>query len=170
MPGTNREEFIEQIDKNQGILHKVCGMFCSITHDKEDLYQEIILQLWKSWPKFQGNSKLSTWMYRVALNTAISMSSKTKKHQHPKDNSTIDINVADDQNENVSEEDIKLLHSAISKLTEVERAVILLYLEEKSYEEIAEITGLSKTNVGVRIMRIKKKLEVEMKKGMHHEG
>ena len=170
MPEPNRDEFIEQIDQNQGILHKVCGMFCSITHDKEDLYQEIILQLWKSWPKFKGKSKLSTWMYRIALNTAISMSAKTKKHKPVQNEPAQELNIAEGNDEVVSDEDISLLHIAISKLTEVERAVILLYLEEKSYEEIAEITGLSKTNVGVRIMRIKKKLEVEMKKGRYHEG
>jgi len=167
MPELNREEFIEQIELNQGILHKVCGMFCNVSHDKEDLYQEIILQLWKSWPKFKGNSKLSTWMYRVALNTAISMSAKTKKHKPVQDSPTREGSIDDD--ESVTEEDINLLHKAISKLSDIERAVILLYLEEKSYEEIAEITGLSKSNVGVRILRIKKKLEVEMKKGRLYE-
>lgn len=169
MPELNREKFIEQIELNQGILHKVCGMFCNVAHDKEDLYQEIILQLWKSWPNFKGNSKLSTWMYRIALNTAISMSAKIKRHKPVQDSPANDVGTLDNDDELVSEEDIQSLHNAISKLSDIERAVILLYLEEKSYEEIAEITGLTKTNVGVRILRIKKKLEVEMKKGRLYE-
>ncbi|MBT7093134.1 MAG: RNA polymerase sigma factor, partial [Bacteroidetes bacterium] len=122
------------------------------------------IQLWKSWPKFRGDSKMSTWMYRIALNTAISMSARNKKHQG---NRTIDnqtISTTADEDSGVSPEDIQSLQQAISTLSEIERAIILLHLEEKPYEEIAEITGLTRTNVGVRIMRIKKKLESEMKK------
>jgi RNA polymerase sigma-70 factor (ECF subfamily) len=169
MSATDREEFIQQIDQNQGILHKVCGMFCSQIHDREDLYQEIILQLWKSWKNFKGDSKFSTWMYRVALNTAISMSARTKKHQPVKEIQKDQISPSEDDYGQVTEEDIQQLYLAISKLTDIERAVILLYLEEKSYDEIAQITGLSKSNVGVKILRIKKRLEVEMKKGTGYE-
>ena len=164
MPGQDREVFVKQIELNQGILHKVCGMFCTGIQDKEDLYQEIIIQLWKSWSKFRGDSKLSTWMYRVALNTAISMSAKSKKQAKPQSLSFNDLKQSEETDQDVSQEDINALHQAISTLSEIERAVILLYLEEKPYEEIAEITGLSKSNVGVKILRIKKKLEVEMQK------
>lgn len=162
MPAQEREVFIEQIELNQGILHKVCGMFHDNIQDKEDLYQEIIIQLWKSWTKFRGNSKLSTWMYRVALNTAISMSVNSKKHTKARSLSPHDLKYADESSSDVSNEDINALYRAISTLSKIEKAVILLYLEEKTYEEIAEITGLSKSNVGVRILRIKKKLEVTM--------
>lgn len=164
MPDTNREAFIVRIEENQGILHKVCGMFCNVVQDKEDLYQEIILQLWKSWPHFRGDSKLSTWMYRVALNTAITMAASKKKQAPAQSGITREIHQLPDEERGISEDDIQALHQAISTLSEIERAIILLYLEEKPYEEIAEITGLSKTNVGVRILRIKKKLEAEMQK------
>jgi len=164
MPGQDREVFIEQIELNQGILHKVCGMFHDNIQDKEDLYQEIIIQLWKSWNNFKGNSKLSTWMYRVALNTAISMSVSSKKQTKARSLSLNDLKYSDETNTDVSNEDIRALYKAISTLSKIEKAVILLYLEEKSYEEIAEITGLSKSNVGVRILRIKRKLEEVMQK------
>ncbi len=161
---SSREEFIHNIEENQGILHKVCGMFCSITADKEDLYQEIILQLWKSWPKFRGDSKISTWMYRVALNTAISMTARNKKHKNTRQLDQQSFKQADEGGSAITQEDIQLLHQAIATLSEIERAIILLYLEEKSYDEIAEILGMTRTNVGVRIMRIKKKIERVMKK------
>ncbi|MCK5821979.1 MAG: RNA polymerase sigma factor [Bacteroidales bacterium] len=164
MTRQDREVFIVQIGLNQGILHKVCGMFHDNIQDKEDLYQEIIIQLWKSWSKFKGNSKLSTWMYRVAINTAISMSAISNKQAKARSLSPNDLKYSDDTNSIVSNEDIDALYKAISTLTKIEKAVILLYLEEKTYEEIAEITGLSKSNVGVRILRIKKKLEVTMQK------
>ncbi|MEA1875427.1 MAG: sigma-70 family RNA polymerase sigma factor [Bacteroidota bacterium] len=162
MPAQEREAFIEQIELNQGILHKVCGMFHDNIQDKEDLYQEVIIQLWKSWNKFKGNSKLSTWMYRVALNTAISMSANSKKQTKARSLSPNDLEYSDETNPDVSNEEINALYRAISTLSKIEKAVILLYLEEKTYEEIAEITGLSKSNVGVKILRIKKKLEVTM--------
>ena len=133
-------------------------MYCSDNTDAEDLFQEILLQLWKSWPKFNSQSKVSTWMYRIGLNTAI-----TRLRQNGRKLKAQAI--TSEQNiipeENSRRLDIvfdKELQLAISLLDKFDKALVMLYLDEKSYKEIAEILGLSESNVGVKINRIKKKL------------
>ncbi len=151
----NKREFSELIQKNQAIIHKITRVYENAWADREDLFQEICLQLWKSYPNFREEAKFSTWMYRVALNTAISNIRKKKngfaleslkEHQMPAE-STVDT------------ENSKLLYNAISKLNRIDKAIILLWLEEKNYEEIATIMGTSKSNVSVKLVRIKRKLE-----------
>ena len=148
-------EFIRLIQEHQGILHKIGYTYAHYGTSKDDLYQEMVLQLWKSFPGFKGQAKFSTWMYRVALNTAISLIRKKRIF--------IDVlnlpAVADDTIFTPEfSEDVKLLYKAIAQLNKIEKAIILLWLEEHPYQEIAETLGLSANNVSVRLVRIKEKL------------
>jgi len=155
------KEFIAKIQKHQGILHKICFVYAKNNLDKEDLYQEMILQLWKSYSSFEHKSKFSTWMYRVALNTAITL---TKKNSLFEKNKTL-ISENYEAKEFIDySEDIKILYKAISKLSKIEKAITLLWLEEKSYRDIAETVGISEKNVSVKLVRIKKKLAELIKK------
>jgi len=151
-----KKKFIQQITTHQNIIHKICHIYCYNNNDKSDLYQEIMLQLWKSFPSFQGRSALATWIYRVALNTAISQ--KVKKHDFV-DIESQPLLILNDQAEKLEqEEELRILYMAIGKLNKVEKAIILLWLDNKSYEEIAEIIGLSVKNISVKLVRIRKKL------------
>ena len=145
------------IEQHHAIIYKICRVY-SGWEDFDDLYQEILINLWKSYKTFEGRSKLSTWLYRVALNTSLTFQRNTKKH---KAKVPIDqVPIAQDSSESAKEkeQEIERLYTAISQLKKDDRSIILLYLEEKSYEEIGEIIGISVSNVGVRINRIKKKL------------
>jgi len=137
----------------------VCNIYCDEQEDRNDLFQEIVAQLWKSFPSFRKESKFSTWMYRVALNTAITSFKKTKRR--PDQNRlTYDNFQVKDENYNIEiEEEIKNLHKAVAQLTGVEKSIVLLFLENKRYEEIAEITGITQNYVRVKMNRIKKKLK-----------
>ncbi|MFC2188236.1 RNA polymerase sigma factor [Fulvivirgaceae bacterium LMO-SS25] len=149
------KEFIEQIQKYQGILHKICFVYSNSTADKEDLYQEIVLQLWKSYPSFRKEAKFSTWMYRVALNTAITLNKKAVLFENNKTQLSDEYAITEVIDYS---EDIKILYKAISKLSKIEKAIIMLWLEEKAYCEIAEIVGMSEKYVSVKLVRSKKKL------------
>lgn len=154
-------KFLDLIKENQNIIHKICFVYSNHNDDRKDLYQEIILQLWKSFESFKGLSKFSTWIYRVALNTAITL---TKKPILFVNSSTPpDIPIGFDNSLELSE-DIKILYLAISKLKKTEKAIILLWLEEKSYKEISETIGISTKNVSVKLVRIKLKLAELIKK------
>ena len=152
----NKKEFSELIQKNQGIIHKVTLVYTNSVVEREDLFQEICLQLWKSYPNFREEAQFSTWMYRVALNTAISNIRK-KKNSFVFESMKDDNRLASEPLE--EEEHIKMLYRAISKLNQIDKAIILLWLEEKNYEEIASIIGITKSNVSVKLVRIKRKLE-----------
>lgn len=151
------EEFIELINKYRALIFKVCNLYCHDPESRKDLFQEIVLQLWKSYPGFRRESAGSTWIYRVALNTAISNFRKELKKPERTSITTADFEIPDisarDEKENSS-----ILHLAISRLTEIEKAIIMLYLDEKTYDEISEIIGISNSNVGARLNRIKTKL------------
>lgn len=151
---TIKQQFVELIEEHRTLLIKVCNVYLNCTEDRQDLYQDIILQLWKSYPGFKGNSKVSTWMYRVAFNTAISSLRRQKLKTTNLDNTEFTI-----ANSSQSDhEDKELLRELINSLSKVEKSLIFLYLESMTYEEIAEITGMTKSNVSVRLVRIKKKL------------
>ncbi len=154
-------EFLDELDRHQGILHKICFVYSNNSLEKEDLCQEIILQLWKSYPSFKRESTFSTWMYRVALNTALSL---TKKPQFFKNTEEIPDRSFNMEYSMDKSESIKILYRAISQLNKVEKAIILLWLEDKSYEEIAYTIGLSVKNISVRLVRIKSKLKELIKK------
>jgi RNA polymerase sigma factor (sigma-70 family) len=153
------KDFVEMINVHRGIIYKVCNLYCHNEEDKKDLFQEIVLQLWKAFPSFRKESLNTSWMYRVALNTAISNFRKETKKPDRKvltdaEFQIPDLNFYADENEK-----LQSLKQAIEQLSEIEKAIIMLYLEEKNYEEIAEIIGISLSNVGVRLNRIKTKLE-----------
>jgi len=158
------KEFLQIIQKNQGIIHKVCNMYCDLEEDRNDLFQEIVAQLWKSFPSFRNDSKFSTWMYRVALNTAITTFKKDKRRPDQSRLTYENFQIAEDKYNAETEESIKQMHRAVAQLTGIEKSVVLLYLENKKYEEIAEITGITQNYVRVKMNRIKKKLKKLMVK------
>lgn len=149
----------------QKLVWSLCSMYYPLSEDREDLFQEIVLQLWKSYPTFQGKSKISTWIYRIALNTIFARKRKEKTlpiQEFLSDDFWETADIADD-NQSHLDEATNSLHVAIQQLSETDRAIILLYLDEHSYEEISAIMEMSKTNVSTRINRIKVKLEKLLK-------
>lgn len=156
------KEFIKIVSANQGIIHKVCSIYCDSEEDRRDLFQEILAQLWRSYSSFRNESKFSTWMYRVALNTAITLFKKDKRQPDQKGLSFDNLQIAEENYDNETEDQIRQLHKAISHLTGIEKSIILLYLENKNYEEIAEITGITQNYVRVKMNRIKTKLKKYM--------
>ncbi len=156
------KEFLDIVRNNQGIIHKVCNIYCDTEEDRNDLVQEILAQLWKSFPSFRNESKFTTWMYRVALNTAITTFKKQKRQPDRCPLTLCDYQIADDIVTSETEEHLRLLREAVSKLTGIEKYIIVLFLEDKDYEEIAEITGITQNYVRVKMNRIKKKLKLLM--------
>lgn len=154
------QQFVQTINQNQGILHKVCRIYCRNQEDHNGLFQEIVLQLWKAFPAFRNESKISTWMYRIALNTAISGLRKKKIQTTELEN--LSIQIEDKQAENIDEA-LKQLYKAIEYLSDIEKSIVLLYLEDKPYDEIAEITGITANYVAVKMNRIKEKLRTLLK-------
>ncbi len=155
-----KQDFLSLILKNKGILIKICNAYCFTSNDREDLTQEIVFQLWKSGNRFKADSKFSTWMYRVALNVAISFYRKQQKAAPTVPLTQSHLNIE----EKVTEEDeaekkVILLQQFITEMKELDRALTLLYFEEKSYREIADILGISETNVATKISRIKSGLK-----------
>ena len=144
-----------------GIIHKVANMFCKSQEDKDDLVQEIMTQLWSSFEKYDDAYKLGTWMYRVSLNIAISFHRKNQtqeKYFMPLDEK-LDV-ISPDENENEVEiNNLELLEKFISELKEFDKALMLLYLEKKSHQEISEILGITTSNVSTKIARIKEGLK-----------
>ena len=155
------KRFLELIHRHQSILHKICYAYCCNPSEREDLQQEIVLQLWRSFPSFRGKSQFSTWMYRVALNTALNRTSKPAFFLEGPKAHEIGYDPGDDYD---LSEGIRLLHKAISQLKKIDRAIILLWLEELSYKEIAETIGITEKNVSVRIVRVKNRLSEIIKK------
>lgn len=156
------QEFIIMIRDCEGILYKISRIYSEDMIDRQDLYQDIVYQLWKSFNSFKGDAKLSTWVYRVALNTAISHLDKTGKRKN-KIPINEDIFNLFEESDHLMDYRVEALYKQIKKLDLVEKGVILLYLDGKSYEEIAVITGFSVTNVGTRLNRIKNKLRDQIK-------
>jgi RNA polymerase sigma-70 factor (ECF subfamily) len=156
----NEEQFVQFITENEGILFKVSALYTNSEDEAQDLRQEMIYQLWRSYDSFKGKSKRTTWMYRVALNTAFVF---LKKRKRAVTTSGIEIDegllqrteTADDEEESK----IRRLYETIKRLNDLERGIIMLYLDGKSHEEIAEIIGFTVTNVGTRIGRVKEKLK-----------
>jgi RNA polymerase sigma-70 factor (ECF subfamily) len=151
------KEFVELINKHNAILHKVCNIYFYGDSNKEDYHQEILIRLWKSFPGFKKQSRFSTWMYRVAINSAIDIIRKLKIQPVLTELSKneFDMSISDKGGESDEKE---ILYRAINKLSDGEKAIIMLYLDDFSYNEISEIVGISETNTGVKINRIKKQL------------
>lgn len=147
------KEFLNMVTSNEGIIFKVASFYANTENPISDLYQEIVLNLWKGFASFRGESKQSTWIYRIALNTCVSFYRRKKNDVFFVD-ITSDIVAPSDVSNNIKE-----LYKLIDKLGKIERALVLLYLDEKTYKEISEITGLTVTNVATKLNRIKNKLK-----------
>ncbi|MEP2934858.1 MAG: sigma-70 family RNA polymerase sigma factor [Gilvibacter sp.] len=154
----NHLDFTAVIKANEGIIYKIVSMYCDTREDKKDLYQEIVYQLYKSFDSFRGDSKVSTWMYRIALNTSITHINKKKRSgtQIPFEIERFTETTEADQS---ALENLKLLHDLIAQLSAIDKGIVLLFLEDKSYAQIAQITGFSESNIGTRMARIKTKLK-----------
>ncbi|WP_372945095.1 RNA polymerase sigma factor [Muriicola sp.] len=157
----DEKEFVRIIKEHQGLIYKVSALYTEQKHDRNDLYQEIVYQLWKSFDSFREEAKISTWMYRVALNTAIAYLNR-KKRRGREVSLEVLPQVAAEHSAEILEERVKHLHREIENLNILEKGIILLLLEGKKYEEISEVTGLTSTNIGTRISRIKEKLKAKM--------
>lgn len=156
----SKEDLISLIEEHKRIIYKVCYVYSSGIQTQDDLFQETVINLWKAWPKFRGDCKVQTWIYRITLNTCLSFlrKSKSKPKVVPL---TRDIESIAPNQDLVK---IKELYSLISRLNGIEKAIVLLYIEEKSYEEIAQIMGISKSNVAIKLFRIKEKLRLMSQK------
>lgn len=152
--------FLETLRSNAGIIRKVANAYCQNAADRDDLIQDITMQLWRSWTSYNPKYKLSTWIYKIALNVAISFCRKTYRRQALV--RAIEANhsqILSVSNDSELSDNLRQLYQFISELDELNRALILLYLERYSYEEIADTLGISKTNVATKISRIKQKLK-----------
>ena len=154
-----KDQFLDILEKNIGIIIKIARAYSKTLHDKEDLINDITLELWKSFGRFKGDSKISTWIYRIALNTSMNYKRKREKDR---------LLFLDDlkQIENLSwlieqpdSSHSEILYQCIDELNQLNKAIILLYLDGNSHDEISDITGISKTNVGTRISRIKEQIK-----------
>lgn len=155
----NESEFVALLGKNQNIIHKICRLYTSNEVEHEDLFQEISIQLWRSYTRFEGKSKFSTWMYRVGLNTAITLYRKEKKRLNTQPlNDQITLLQQEEYNSSADEQ-LQWLYDKINHFTEIDKALVLLYLENKRYDEIAETLGISAGNARVKMNRIKERLK-----------
>jgi len=152
------KQFEKLIKENELLVFKVCRMYAYTNADRKDLFQEIVLQLWKAHPKFKGESKFSTWMYRVAINTAITSLRKEKRFITSYEPEALPVNIREENNSDVEEEQLQQLYTAIEQLTQIEKAIVMLYMEDKSYDEMEDILGITTGNLRVKMNRIKEKL------------
>ncbi len=151
--------FVTNLEQNQNIVHKVCRIYTSDPDSHNDLFQEITIQLWKAYPKFRGDAKFSTWMYRVALNTAITLYRRSKRSLKTTDIDTISFKIKAEDYDDEVEQQLKLMYAAVKQLNDIEKALVFLYLEDKSYKEIADTMGISEVNARVKMNRVKTKLK-----------
>ena len=151
-------DFVQLIRDNNGLILKVCNLYAATVQDRQDLYQEIVIQLWRAIPKFRSESKLTTWMYRVALNTAISDYRKQKRTIVTTGMDLLTKEIEDSLEQADKEEKLKSLYAAINHLSEIEKAIVMLYLEDKPYDEMEDILGINQNNLRVKMNRIKEKL------------
>ena len=159
-----REEFLGMISKHQHLIRKVAAIYYRNPEDQEDAFQEILLSLWKAYSTFEGRSKLSTWIYKVALNTVLGGLKKASNKVHQNRTDTCITDEILEKEEKDYTEEISVLYQAIEQLSDIEKAITMLYMEEKNYDDIADIMGMTRNNVGVKINRIKKKLKNLYKK------
>jgi RNA polymerase sigma factor (sigma-70 family) len=158
------ERFVLLLEEHKRILYKVASAYCADTEDRRDLVQEMVIQLWRSFPRYDDRFKFSTWMYRIGMNVAISfLRSEGRRGRETVALDEVDLIdfAAADRVMGEAGDDIRLLQRLVSRLDEMSRALIVLYLEGYSHAEIAEILGISVTNVGTRISRIKARLREE---------
>jgi RNA polymerase sigma factor (sigma-70 family) len=152
-----QRQFEKHIRENENLIYKICRIYAYSQADRQDLFQEIVIQLWQSFSNFKGQSKFSTWLYRVAINTAITGLRKQKDFIESYEPDTLPQQVADTAS---VEEDEKLqqLYKAIEQLNQVEKAIVMLYMEDKTYEEMEDILGINQGTLRVKMNRVKDKL------------
>ena len=158
----NREleqQFVELLEKHQNIVHKVCRLYTNNRDAHNDLFQEITIQLWRAFPKFRGDAKFSTWMYRVGLNTAITLYRKNKRSLVTQDYDEIQFKIKAEEYDDTEEQQLRVLYKAIHQLNDIEKALVFLYLEDKNYKEISETLGITEVNARVKMNRVKTKLK-----------
>ena len=155
-------EFLEKIENHKGTIFKISKMYVDGREDREDLFQEIVFQLWKSYQNFEGKSQFSTWLYRVSINTALTFLNKEKKKT---DNATLyeNIDIAE-ENSDEKEIQLQLFYKAVHELNSIEKALIFLFLEGQNHKEISENLGISEVNARVKLNRTKEKLQQIIKK------
>ncbi|WP_211999644.1 RNA polymerase sigma factor [Chitinophaga sp. HK235] len=152
------QEFLAHIEKNKGIIHKICKMYMDTADDQQDLFQEIVYQLWKSYGSFQHQSSFSTWMYRVALNTAIVFLKKEKRQLQTSD-AMPEYLAVEEQQWTVREQQLHHFYRAVQQLEKLEKALVFYHLENYSHKEIGENLGISEVNARVKLNRAKTKLK-----------
>ncbi len=161
-----KDDFIKLIKEHEGVIFKITSVYTDNKFDQQDLYQDIVYQLWKYFDSFRSESKFSTWMYKVALNTALTQVKRAKKRGHAIAIDHIILPEVDTVDP-LLEERLRLMYAQIRKLNALDKGLVLLLLEGKSYQEIAEIAGITLSNVGTRLSRIKQKLKSKMTKTVY---
>lgn len=159
MPKSLENNFLNDFETNQNIVHKICRIYTTNSNDHKDLFQEITIQVWKNYTKFRGDAKFSTWLYRVALNTAISLYRKSSKRIKTQDISEVVFKVKSIDYDDTEEQQLRALYVAIQNLSDIDKALVFLYLEDKSYREISNTLGISEVNARVKMNRAKDKLK-----------
>jgi RNA polymerase sigma factor (sigma-70 family) len=159
---TSERNFIELLEKHQNIVHKICRLYTNDSDAHKDLFQEIIIQLWKTYPKFRGDSKFSTWMYRVGLNTSITLYRKSLRRVESQRIEPVAYKLSYEEYDDTKDEQLNRIYAAVHKLNDIEKAIVFLYLENKNYKEISETLGISEVNARVRMNRIKTKLKTQL--------
>ena len=152
------KQFENHISQNELLISKVCRIYAYTNADRKDLFQEIVIQLWKAYPKFKGEAAFSTWLYRVAINTAITRLRKEKYFITSYEPAALPVAVWDEAEGETAEEQWQQLYAAIEQLNQIEKAIILLYMEDTSYAAMEDILGISQGNLRVKMNRIKEKL------------
>jgi len=151
--------FVKQLKENQNLIHEVCRIYAVSDEEHQDLFQEITIQLWKAFPQFRGEAKFTTWAYRIALNTAITLFRKKKRNIETTEFNSTTHKIDFEEYNYEEEEQLKLLYKAIHQLGDIEKALVFLYLEDKDYKEISETLGISEVNARVKMNRVKTKLK-----------
>lgn len=151
----NEQQFSQMVRQNRSTIYTVCYMFSTDADEVADMFQEVLIRLWKGFASFSGQSDVKTWIYRVALNTCITIDRKKKRGK----NAVLEMDVDYFNSKEVKSEQAQILHSRITRLQPLDRAIILLWLEDISYDEIADIIGITPKNVSVRLYRIRQQLK-----------
>ncbi|MEY8022175.1 RNA polymerase sigma factor [Muriicola sp. SD30] len=152
--------FLSELEENQDKLYRLCSIYSDNNEDLKDLFQEVLVQIWKSMSSFKGNSSIGTWMFRIALNVCLRFKSKYTKNQNRfiRLDSIAIINISSEVEDENNDEKLIALRKCVKKLNDGEKAIVALYFEGLAYREISDILGLSENHIAVKIKRIKSKL------------
>ena len=153
-----QQEFENLLQAHKGLIIKIARMYGKTAEDQKDLFQEIVIQLWRGYSSFRGQSKLSTWIYRVGFNVAITQIRKEKRQPLAVSLDSLGDDLDREDPDVNGKDNLQVLYQAISRLNEIEKAIVMLYLDEKSYEEMEIVLGISNANLRVKMSRIKEKL------------